>query len=182
MKTDKDHVILFYAIFCGYTYNFSAMFFHPFYALCWTRWMIWKSMLPHLWIKKHKNPLWHTCVGVVSVHCSSILLVNKEFNLWGDTSREFFKDVCIYEYVGNEKLETTLIRCSDSIYNTSSKLFKYHADYQQLAGSIFEKRSQCCNLVHSEDTDTYLGWLVTPKNTIGISGVTDDYGSMDVGK
>ena len=132
--------------------------------------------------KKHKNPLWHTCVGVVSVHCSSILLVNKEFNLWGDTSREFFKDVCIYEYVGNEKLETTLNRCSDTIYDTSSKLFKYHADYQQLAGSIFEKRSQCCNLVHSEDTDTYLGWLVTPKNTIGISGVTDDYGLMDVGK
>ena len=62
------------------------LFLHPFYALCWMRWMAWKDLLLHLWVGSELNPLWHSCVGHAIVRRDDLKNMSKFDNKWGDVS------------------------------------------------------------------------------------------------
>jgi len=168
--TTEDGLVLFYSMFQGWSFNFTAFFVHPVYALCFTRWLTWKDMLAHLWFDTDDSPLWHSCVGVAKIESSLIEKVKKETPLWGKVSRSFFKGIDVYRYVGSEKLETTIIRCNNETYNRCSTLFCYHADYQQSAGSIFLKNKKIKDVIPYDNTNYVGDWKITPKNTPGICG------------
>lgn len=172
--------ILYYSIYRGWTTPYHAFFIHPFHALCWMQWMLMKDLIMHLWHDKSDRPLWHTCVGVVCVNDVFIRKVNKVKPLWGDVSRHFFESIDVFEYVGNEKLPTTLIRANDELLERKRGLFKNHADYMQSAGSIFGKKSKIVDVMADAGEDI-VGWIITPYNSVGISGNYNDSKLIDVG-
>ena len=78
--------------------------------------MAWKDLLLHLWVGSELNPLWHSCVGHAIVRRDDLKNMSKFDNKWGDVSTFFFKDIDIYSYIGQKKLNTTIIKCDDVIF------------------------------------------------------------------
>ena len=130
--------------------------------------MAWKDLLLHLWVGSELNPLWHSCVGHAIVRRDDLKNMSKFDNKWGDVSTYFFKDIHIYSYIGQKKLNTTIIKCDDVIFKKCCSLFKAHADYQQSAGSIFKTNVKCID--HICDTKNDKHWKVIPKSTVGLCG------------
>ena len=180
IQTKPGERILYYSIYRGWTAQYNAFFIHPFHALCWTQWMLMKDLIMHLWHDKSERPLWHSCVGVVCVSDEFVRKVDKKKKLWGNISRHFFEGVDVFEYIGNEKLQTTLIRANEEILERKRLLFKYHADYMQSAGSIFRTKSKIVDIMDNYPQDI-VGWIITPQNSVGISGNYKDSKLIDVG-
>ena len=75
--------------------------------------MAWKDLLMHLWVGSDLNPLWHSCVGHAIVRRDDLKKMSKFDNKWSGASTFFFKDIDIYSYIGQKKLNTTIIKCDD---------------------------------------------------------------------
>ena len=180
MRKKTGEVILYYSIYRGWATPYSAFFINPFHALCWMHWMLMKDLILHLWHDTTERPLWHTCVGVVCVKENLVTKIQKVIPLWGEKSRHFFDSVDVFEYIGDEKLETTLIRANDDLLGKKNGLFKYHACYMQSAGSIFENNTKIIDVMPNDNIN-FDDWIITPYNTVGISGKYKDSKIIDVG-
>ena len=88
--------------------------------------------------------------------------MSKFDNKWGDVSTFFFKNIDIYSYIGQKKLNTTIIKCDDVIFKKCCSLFKAHADYQQSAGSIFKTNVKCVFLPVRETSEASIP-IICPK-------------------
>ena len=172
---------MYYSLYRGWSVDFTALFIHPAFALCWMRWMSWKDMVLHLWTGETYFPTWHCCVCVVVVKLEDVELVSKQQKpLFGETSRKFFNRVDVYRYIGTCSMMSNILKCPDNLYRECLNMFKTHADYEQSANSIFKGGSEVSRLVDTID-HKIMGWLVVTPRDIHVCEPKTDGELIDIG-